>query len=152
MEAYQICLIVWAAVFVITLVAELITDELVSVWFCIGSLFALVVAAIFQKYYWISIIVFIVISSVSLTVFLVFFRKLVFKPAPKTNAQELIGQKFKVCQATDEATNHAQVKIRDIVYSASSDTKLSVGDEVIIDKIEGNHLLVTKAKEESNNE
>ncbi len=151
MEPYQILLIVWTAIFIITLITEILTDELISIWFCAGSLIALVADAIFQDLYWISIIVFVIVSGASLAVFLVFFRKLIFdKKNVKTNAQELLGQKFKVIEGTSPETTYAKIKVHGIVYSVSCSDELAEGNLVEISNIEGNHFIVTKLKEKVN--
>ncbi len=151
MEPYQILLIVWTAIFIITLITEILTDELICIWFCAGSLIALVADAIFQDLYWISIIVFVIVSGASLAVFLVFFRKLIFdKKNVKTNAQELLGQKFKVIEGTSPETTYAKIKVHGIVYSVSCSDELAEGNLVEISNIEGNHFIVTKLKEKVN--
>ena len=68
----------------------------------------------------------------------------------KTNAQELLGQKFKVIESTSPETTYAKIKVHGIVYSVSCSDELAEGNLVEISNIEGNHFIVTKLKEKVN--
>lgn len=152
MEAYQICLIIYTIIFIVTLIAEILTDQLVCVWFTIGSLCGLVTNAITRNNcWWVSIIIFVIVSFASLIIFLVFFRKLVFKNREtKTNAQELIGEEFNTISETDPNSGYAKIKVFGIIYNVSCDETLALDDKVKIADIKGNHLIVKKVKEEKN--
>lgn len=68
MTELTIMLIVWAVIFTLALMAELLTEALVSVWFCVGAIVAFAITFIPGMPYWGEIIVFV---GVSLITFLV---------------------------------------------------------------------------------
>ena len=64
MEAYM--WIVWLSLFVLMLVVEAIGTELVSIWFSLGALIALIVSFIPNVPWWVEVVVFVVISCATL--------------------------------------------------------------------------------------
>ena len=64
MEQYM--WIVWLGVFVISIVIEATTAELVSIFFATGSVIALIISFIPGVEWWVELIVFVVVSGASL--------------------------------------------------------------------------------------
>ena len=62
MELYISLIVVWLVIFVVSVIIEACTTELVSIWFSAGSIIALILSAIPNVPFYIPIIVFIVIS------------------------------------------------------------------------------------------
>ena len=58
--------IIWLAVFLLALVIEGISSEIVSIWFALGALIALLASLIPGVEWWIQLILFVVISVATL--------------------------------------------------------------------------------------
>ena len=98
MNINEIMLFVWGGVFAICLLLEIFTSDLVSVWFCGGSLVSIILVSIgwaleFEPMWWISIIVFVFVSCLLLLLLRPITKKYLFKREIKSNVDELIGKK-----------------------------------------------------------
>ncbi len=134
----------WMIVFLILLFIELVTVNLVSIWFAVGALFSFFVSYFIDLLY-VQIIVFIVVSSISLLL----TRKIVDKMKGNkeaTNLDRVIG---KIGIVTCEITKlePGEVKVDGKKWSAISTKKISVGSKVEILSIDGVKLKVKEIKE-----
>ncbi len=135
--------IFWASVIVISVIAEVLTAGLVSIWFVPSALISLILT-IFDVSAGIQIIVFILLSA-----FLIFLFKFVFKDALKTkgaklNLDAVIGEKGIVVDKIHNIAGSGQVKVHNQVWSARSsdpDRIFEVGEVVSIVAIEGVKLI-----------
>lgn len=140
-------IVIWASVFVIALVVEFSTDQLISIWFCGSSIVALILA-IFNVYWCIQIIVFAVLSAILLVLSkFVFFKNRKKEETIPTNVDSLIGKEMTITKVvTKEKFGEGQ--IRDVVWSVSlsedESDPIQVGEKAIIKEIVGNHIVVTK--------
>lgn len=147
---------VWLAVIVVSVIIELITFELVSIWFSVGGVIPFILAGIGGIDIEIQIAVFVVVSALLIIFVRKYAQKLLFKNMQaKTNIDTLIGKEVRLLEETDFEKN-GSVKINDIVWTAvSSDGKLIKKDSLVkIVNIEGNKLiveLIQEKKEESKN-
>ena len=143
MEEY-IMTIVWAVIFVLTIIIEVETAELVSIWFMPGALIALVLS-LFDVKTWIQWTVFIVVSAILLILAKTVFRKKLLKSVnkEKTNTDLLIG---KTAIVTEQIKN-VEAKVNGNIWTArmenDSDTAMP-GDKVVIVKISGVKLICRK--------
>lgn len=132
----------WLIAFLVFLTIEMITINLVSIWFAIGAIVSMGVAY-FTNNVLIQMIVFIVVSLVTLLItkpLVKKFKKVDFVP---TNSDRVIG---KVGEVTKIITpdEYGEVKVFGTLWTAFSDDVLNVGDKVIITNIEGVKLIVKK--------
>ena len=135
----------WMIVFLILIFIELITVNLVSIWFAIGA-FASFILSYFVDLVYVQIIVFIVVSTISLLL----TRKVVDKikgSKEATNLDRVIG---KIGIVTEEITKlePGEVKVDGKKWSAISTKKIKVGSKVEILAIDGVKLKVKEIKEE----
>lgn len=142
-------LYVWLGVFVVALIVEGVTTELVSVWFAVGALVALPFG--FFKEFWISIIVFVVVSTVALIFTRPIVRRITQRRERKTNVDDVIGKKLKTI--TDITKYDAgEVKLNGIVYTAilrDNDEKTISKDKIVeVVSIKGNRLVVKEIEGE----
>ena len=149
MDAYM--WIVWLGVFVIALIIESLSPELVSIWFAISSLVSLIISLIPGTAWWIELIVFVVISVTTLLFLRPIIKKFMKRNVVNSNVDEMIHKKGKMVKASDEL-NHGEVKINGVIWSAYNQdekTPLKEGELVEVLGINGNKLIVRKiAKEE----
>ena len=134
----------WAATIWLILMIGFVVMEaacpfhLVSVWFAIGSLAAMVVA-IFSGAVWLQITVFAVVSVGLLVAMLPLVRKFVTPNQVKTNVDSVIGSMGYVTEEIHNMNATGQVKLGGMYWTARSENghPIAVGTLVEVTKIEG---------------
>jgi membrane protein implicated in regulation of membrane protease activity len=143
-EDYMI--FIWLGVFVIALIVEICTTDVVSIWFCGASLISLILAAIPGVPFWVEIVVFVVLSVALLLALRPVVKKYFSKNNFKTNVDEMIGHKALVIKEISEL-QRGEVKINGIIWTAEAanpSEKIGKDDIVKILSIDGNKLIVKK--------
>lgn len=138
---------IWLAVFVVCLIIEALTLDLLSVWFSLGALVALAVAATTDLAYYHQILVFVLSSAVLLAFTRPILKKLLKNQERKTNVDGFIGKD--VCVLDDISKYEAgTVKLSGIIYQAilpeGEDDLIKSGEIVSIIAIKGNKVVVRK--------
>ena len=135
--------IVWAVALVVFLVIEGVTAQLVTIWFAAGALVSLVSAAL-KAPEWLQIVLFVVVSAVTLIVTRPLVKKLTGRKAENLNAERIIGQTAVVTETINNIEGTGSVKIDGVVWTArsSGDEVIEAGTQVVIEKIEGVKVIV----------
>ncbi|MBQ7172780.1 MAG: NfeD family protein [Clostridia bacterium] len=144
----QTYVILWAAILVFAIVAELGTAALVSVWFMPGALAALILA-ICKVDLWIQIVAFFALSGICLFVGFKFFRhKMMKNPAVRVNADGLVGKEGVVTESIDNLAETGSVKINHQIWSARTKNgeKIPAGAVVVVEEISGVKLICRKSE------
>lgn len=145
MEQY-IMLFIWLAVFVASIIVEALTTELVSIWFTVGSLVAIVLACFpVQIPFWVSIVVFFVISGLCFAVIRPLAARYLKRGIIKSNVDEMVGKKGLVIKDIKELTS-GEVKINDVIWTGVSYNDESIEKDSVVEviSIKGNKLIVKK--------
>lgn len=137
--------IVWLIAFLGLLLLEFMTVGLVSIWFAIGAVAALI-TSFFTESVIIQLVAFVAFSVIALIVTKPLVKKFKLYEIEPTNLDRVVG---KVGEVTKEITpsEYGQVKILGAIWTAVSKEKLAVGTKVVIEKIEGSKLIVRKEGE-----
>lgn len=138
---------VWLAIFVITIVIEAMTQDIVSIWFTVGSFASLCIS--YLAPWWVELIVFVVISTVCLLLTRPLVKKIMRSQIRKTNSDDLIGQKVKLLSDVTKF-DMGTVKINSVIYNViiAEDEEVIKKDTVVeIVSIKGNKLIVRKVEE-----
>lgn len=145
-EWTQISLIIgWGALLVLTVVVEAYTVDLVSIWFSLGALVALILAIIGVEI-WIQFLVFTLVSIITLAVGRLLLKKFLSKSVDvPSNADRLIGEVIVLLTPVDRL-KYGSGRLGDVTWTVAvhGDVKFEVGDKCIIDAIEGNKLIVSR--------
>ena len=138
---------VWLALLLFFAVAEAATIALVSIWFAAGALAALL-ATIFTNDIWIQILLFVVVSAVTMAVVRPLARKYVLPHRVPTNADRVIGREGVITQAVDNLAPAGVVVVAGMAWTARSDSGENIpeGTVVTVKRIEGVKLFVAPAK------
>ena len=139
------CIIFWVVVFIIALIAELLTTELVSIWFCGGALTSFF-TAVFNASFGVQAIVFVSVSAALLVFGRVFLIKKLNLNKSKTNTDALVGKEILITEPVAPRINGAG-KYRDVVWTVVSDDVIAAGDYALITEISGNKLIVKKKED-----
>lgn len=138
-------IILWVVVFILAIVIELCTEQLVSIWFSGGALFAIVLA-IFDVDWSIQLLVFVIISSILVAISrYIFFVKEKGESTLKTNIDMMVGERIMVLKKVSK-DSYGEGKYRDVVWTLKSDEEIEANEYALIEKIEGNKLIVKKIK------
>ena len=133
--------IYWIILFVVLLCIELITVNLVTIWFAVGALAAFLVS-FFTDSILLELLTFVVVSVVSLIVTLPLVKK--FKKIEKivpTNLDRVIGKEATVTKEI-LPDKFGEVKVYGSTWTAAADEEYHVGDKVIVEKMDGVKLIV----------
>ncbi|MGL4607995.1 MAG: NfeD family protein [Eubacteriaceae bacterium] len=137
----------WLILFVIFLVAEIITaGALVSIWFCIGSLFALGVAY-WGGDLWVQVIVFLGVSLILLFSTKPFIKKVFKQKKTPTNADTILESLGIVKEEINNLEGKGAITIDGKTWTArniAGDDKIPVGTKVVIEEIHGVKAMVKK--------
>ena len=135
----------WLALFVVFLIVEAGTVALVSIWFALGALAALVSCALGAAM-WLQITVFLVVSLVLLAVLWKRVRNKL--TTTKTNVDSVIGAEGYVTEAIDNLSYTGRVKLGGITWAArsTSGAGIPVGTLVKVERIEGVKVFVSPAE------
>lgn len=141
--------IIWVALFVVCLLAEAITPQLTTIWFSLGSLMAFIVYLIVPDMLWLQIIVFAVVSAVTIAFTRKAAKRFLAGRVQPTNADRYIGQDALVIEEINNIQGTGKVKVRGDVWSAKAQNEevIKVDSIVIVEKIEGVKLIVTIKEE-----
>ena len=147
MEPYLFT-IFWAALFIVALIVESQTAELVAIWFIPGILVSLVLSFV-DAYWWVQIVVFAAISIVLLTLAFTIFRKKILKNhgSESTDTDLLLEKDAMVVEEICNTEMRGAVKIDGRVWSArlTDDSEIaSVGELVAVERIAGVKLICRK--------
>ena len=133
---------IWLAVTVIAIVVEIITPELVSLWFAIGGIVGIAFSFIPGLPWWGEIIIFAVLSMILLLSLRPVLSKYLKRKSLATNVDRLIGQDIRMITQAD-FDNLGTAKIGDVVWSVKSENQSSLlADEIVrIVAVVGNKLI-----------
>ena len=140
---------VWTIVLVIAIIVEAITVDLVSIWFGLGAIAALI-GEFFGLDQTLQIVLFTIISIVCIFVTRPLAKKYLRGNTIKTNLDRVIGKHCLVTE-TITADNKGEVKVMGTLWMATSLNNMAIqaGEYAEIVSIEGAHVIVKKINRES---
>ena len=139
---------IWASVFVLSIILEAQTAEMVAIWFLPGALVALVLAMCGVDL-WIQLVVFFISSAALLVLAKTWLKKKIRRLTnnEKTDTELLIGRLVKVVEDIDNLNERGAVKINGQVWTARMDSDGVIageGEFVKVVSISGVKLICTK--------
>ena len=139
---------VWLGLLILFAVAEAATVALVSIWFAAGAMVALLTTIVTDDI-WIQILVFVIVSAVTMAVVRPLAKKHVFPHRVPTNADRVIGREGVITQAVDNLTSSGVVVVAGMAWTARSDSGAGIpeGTVVTVKRIEGVKLFVAPVQE-----
>jgi len=138
--------LMWTILAILLTVAEGLTMGLTTIWFAIGALAALVAAALHLNIV-VQVVVFILVSVLSLIYTRPIAMRVLKIGATKTNAASLIGRKG-IVQKEILPFATGQVKVNGQIWTAKGideEVEIPIGEEVLIKRIDGVKLIVKKS-------
>lgn len=139
--------IFWLAAMVVFLAAEAGTVTLISIWFALGALGAILVALLGGGLI-LQITVFLLLATILLLSLRGIVRRHIRPRISKTNIDSVIGATGIVLSPVDNIAALGQVQVNGVEWSARSTdgTQIPAGILVRVDKIEGVKVFVSPAE------
>ena len=141
----DLMLFIWIGFFILSIIVEANTMNLIAIWFMPGTLAAIVLAFL-NVAVWIQVLVWLLIT---VAVFAATWRLSARLRHPKhqpTNADRVIGQTALVTETISDREQTGQVRVMGQIWSARTDDtvdEIPTGTDVRIMRIEGVKLIVT---------
>lgn len=138
--------ILWAAAFVTFVIAEVITIQLVSIWFAAGALVTLIFSFIFEMTVPEELGVFILASGLFLLITFPYLKKVRNKTHIPTNTGLDVGKTATVIEEINSDKGTGRVTLSGVDWSAvpfSENEIIPVGSIVTVEKVDGAKLTVS---------
>jgi len=136
--------LIWTIVLVAAILIEAITVDLVSIWFGVGALGALI-CNFLDFALWIQITIFVILSAICILISRPLAKKYLRGNVIKTNLDRVIG---KHCLITERITadQKGECKVMGNLWSATSlnNETIEIGEYAEVVAIEGAHVIVKK--------
>ncbi len=135
--------VIWVVLLIVFLVLEAVSVQLVSAWFAVGALAALIANLCGLNVVW-QIVLFLAISAICLVATRPLVKKLTAAKIQKTNADRCIGAEAVVVEEINNLEPTGQVKTGGNVWTARSadNSVIPKGTVVIVERMEGVKLIV----------
>ena len=140
--------VIWIVLLVLFLILEGVTVQLVSAWFALGALCALLANLCGVGVVW-QIVLFLVVSAICLIATRPLVKKMTATKIQKTNADRCIGAEAVVLEDIDNLKSTGLVKAMGNTWTArSADGSVIPKDAVVtVQKMEGVKLIVAQQSE-----
>ena len=138
----------WACAIVLFLIIEAVVPGLVSIWFAVGAIPALI-SALVGGPLWLQVVLFLVSSVAALVLTRPLAKKYVNSRVQPTNADMLIGKDCVVKETVDNLQGTGAVAVGGKVWTARAETEgeiLPVGAVAKVLRIDGVKLIVKLAR------
>ncbi len=137
----------WIGVFILALVIELCTEELISLWFAIAAAILVPISLLRCPYYF-QVLIFAILSLTLLFTLRKLIKKKLEVKSITTNSDSLINKEMIILKDMINKESEGIFQDSDVVWSirplSSEDENLKKGDIVICKEIKGNHIIVSK--------
>ena len=131
--------VMWLIIIILLTILEAITINLVSIWFIVSAIISLFLSFVVDSFY-IQFMVFVGIGLILMLLTRPYLVKKLSKKKISTNLDRVLGMEGIV---TEEITKLkiGEVKVDGKKWSAISNEKIKVGEEVIVEDIDGVKLI-----------
>jgi len=136
--------VIWLIAVVVLLIVEGLVPGLISIWFALGALAALI-AAMTGAPLWLQVLWFVLVSVLALCFTRPLAKKYINAKVVPTNADMLVGRECVVRETIDNIAGTGAVAVDGKVWSARMDTegvRAVKGEVVTVQRIEGVKLIV----------
>lgn len=148
MEPYMLW--IWLFIFVLAVVVEAVTQDLVSIWFSIAALVTLCICNTIP--YYIEIVIFCIISLITLILTRPFVKKIMDRAIRYTNVDEIIGKRVVLLKKVTRF-DLGEAKVNGIIYNVSlpEDVNYEIEKDEIVEivAIKGNRVIVREISKEN---
>ncbi len=139
-------LYIWLVLAIVFAITEAVTVGLTTIWFSLGALASLLLVLCGVDSITIQIIVFVLVSLLSLIAARPLVKKYINQRTQPTNADRCIGKEAFVTEEINNILSKGAVKVNGIEWSARSEDNsvIASGEKVKIISIDGVKVIVQK--------
>ena len=137
-------IVIWAVIVAVALLLEFFTVDFYACCFSFGAAVALILAACKVDILW-QIVAFFVLSIVAICATRPLVKRFLKKPTVPTNVDQNFGKTTRLLG--DVVDGVSSIKINDVVWKVACDVALKQNDLVVIERVEGNKMIVKPAEE-----
>lgn len=136
---------IWLGAIAVFGVVEALTAGLVSIWFVVGSVAALI-GAVLGIPLWVQLVVFAIVSAVALAITRPLVKRFTQHGVVPTNADRVLGTTAKVTETIDNENSSGAVYVDGKTWTARSEDEnvIPAGELVRVQKMEGVKLYVKR--------
>ncbi len=137
---------IWIAVIVLAIIVEILTDQLIAIWFIPGAAVGVILAFADVDTIW-QVLIFLVATVIGIAVGKTLLSKKLRKTSTKTNIDAIIGERCIVTERIDNYAGCGQAKVKGQVWSArgvGENDVFEVGEALHVVAIEGVKLICKK--------
>lgn len=140
--------LIWLAIALALLILEAATVQMVSIWFCVGAI-AAVITALLGGSVAVQVVVFVAVSALALAFTRRFVKDVLKVRKTPTNADSVIGAVGQVVETinNEDAVGRVHVEGLDWTARATRGEVIPAGSHVKVDAINGVKLMVTPIEE-----
>ena len=135
----------WLGLFVVALIIEIVSTDMISIWFALASIPSFIIALLNGHIIW-QIISFIIFTACLLLLTRPVVKKYLKTNEIKTNVDAMIGMIVTVVKEI-KPNEIGRVVVRAIDWAAISKDTISVGEHARVLDVDGNKLIVEKIEE-----
>ena len=134
---------VWLGVIVVGILLEAITVQLVSIWFVLGALVALL-CSLLTEHVGLQLAVFAIVTLLSLVFTRPLVQRKIHTKAEPTNADRVIGQAALVTEEINNEIGTGMVNVAGQIWTARAvdQSVIPAGVNVVVQSIQGVKLMV----------
>ncbi len=136
----------WIALIVLAIIVEVMTDQLISIWFVPGSIIATILDYLGVHFLW-QVLTVLVLAALGIVFAKTVLIKKLRSGIVKTNIDAIIGERCVVTEKIDNYVGCGQVKIKGQIWSArgvGQDDVFDVGEVLHVVAIEGVKVICKK--------
>ena len=136
----------WIAIIGAAIIVEVITDQLVSIWFVPGAIIATILDYFEVDFVW-QVLVVLVLAAAGIVFAKTYLAKKISSRIIKTNIEAIIGERCVVTEKIDNYVGCGQVKIKGQIWSArgvEEDDVFEEGESLHVVAIEGVKVICKK--------
>ena len=139
-------IVIWAILLAVFVVVEVATINLVTVWFAVGALAALIASLVTNNFIY-QIVIFLVVSFVALVVTKPMMdRARKAKPVARVELDRNLGRTAQALE-TIQPGRTGRVRLDGVDWNATSDDVIVAGSNCVVTAIHGTTLTVAAAKD-----
>lgn len=141
--------VIWIAAIIIFAILELVTYQIVSVWFAIGAVGGLIAYLLGYEFNT-QMVVFLVVSIIMLCALRPLSVKHLKPTGLKTNVDNLIGKDILITEKVDNVNGSGKGSVNGMTWTVRSadGSEIEENTKATIEKIEGVKLIVSRKGEE----
>ena len=137
---------IWIAIIVAALIIEVLTDQLISIWFVPGAVIATILDFCDVALLW-QILTVLILAAAGIVFAKTYLAKKLRSGIVKTNIEAIIGERCVVTEKVDNYVGCGQVKVKGQIWSArgvGEDDVFEVGEILHVVAIEGVKVICKK--------